>query len=146
METTKVTRKIGIDYGHTLPNHFSFCSQIHGHRGTIEMTVEGPIQDEGSSEGMVMDFHFLKEALMEEVHDVLDHEFAVWEEDTGTLEYIKERNNDPVILEDPPTAENLAKWAYNRIQDSDHIPEDCELVRIRWQETPNNWADYEGDE
>jgi 6-pyruvoyltetrahydropterin/6-carboxytetrahydropterin synthase len=142
-EKTMVVREIGIDYGHTLQNHFDFCSQIHGHRATVEAYVLGPIQqEEGSSKGMVMDFHFLKKALMEKVHDRLDHEFAVCENNKSDLEFIEGRNENPLVLDKPPTAENLARWAYQEV--AKEIPEECDLVKIVWHETPNNRAIYNG--
>jgi len=42
----QISRKIEIDYGHTLPNHYSFCNQLHGHRGVIVATIEGPVVTE----------------------------------------------------------------------------------------------------
>lgn len=138
----KITRKIEIDYGHTLPNHYSFCNQLHGHRGVIEVTVQGPVVSANgkSEEGMVMDFKFLKEILKEKIHDVLDHGFAVWKDDHEDLEFILKRNTKVLITDAPPTAEVLAKWAFFEIRKA--LPDTIKLVQVRWNETPNNWADY----
>lgn len=161
----KVTRRIEIDYGHTLPDHFSFCNQVHGHRGVIEATFGGEIQTSGSSNGMVEDFKILKEVLMKTIHDKIDHGFAVWGKDTAlvpvntgiytgiggsnivnisTLEFIKARNSKVLMTDEPPTAEYLAKWAFNQVidylQENNRI--DIYLENLRWYETPNNWADY----
>jgi len=138
----KITRKIEIDYGHTLPNHYSFCNQLHGHRGVIEVTVQGTVVSANgkSEEGMVMDFKFLKEILKEKIHDVLDHGFAVWKDDHEDLEFILKRNTKVLITDAPPTAEVLAKWAFFEIRKA--LPDTIKLVQVRWNETPNNWADY----
>lgn len=138
----RVTRKIELDYGHTLPDHYSFCSEIHGHRAIVEATVIGKlIEDPGASQhGMVFDFQYLKDAMVEYIHDILDHGFAVWEEDDVTREFIEERNTKVLVLEHPPTAEVLAQWAFNQI--ADKLPDGISLESIRWYETPNNWADY----
>lgn len=138
-----ITREIGIDYGHTLPNHFSFCNQIHGHRARIIAYVEGDtVTDENSSsQGMVLDFKILKQLMMEHIHDVLDHGFAVWEKDEKDLEFIKERNSRYLITEEPPTAEYLAKWAFHQI--AGKLPKELELLKIDWYETPNSCATYE---
>jgi len=140
---TNVTKRIELDYGHTLPNHYSFCNQIHGHRGVIEATVQGDIvaMHGSSSQGMVLDFSILKQLLMTKVHAKLDHGFAVWKEDIADLEYIKTRNTKYIVTEEPPTAEYLAKWAYEQIE-MDIIHYNLKLVRIRWYETPSSWADY----
>lgn len=140
----QVTRKIGLDYGHRLPNHYGFCSQLHGHRATVEATASGELStDEGSSDqGMVFDFSHLKEALMDNVHDELDHGFAVWVEDTEIREWVNKVNDRVLIMDHPPTAEVLAKWAYEQVEPE--LPEHVMLVSIRWYETPNNWAEYSG--
>lgn len=140
----EVTRKIGIDYGHTLPDHYSFCSEIHGHRARIEATAEGEITDDNgsSSNGMVFDFKHLKSAMKEQIHEELDHGFAVWEEDDDTLEFIRERNTNVLILERPPTAEVLARWAFRQVEPE--LPDEVSLKSVTWYETPNNWSRYEG--
>jgi 6-pyruvoyltetrahydropterin/6-carboxytetrahydropterin synthase len=138
----QITRKIEIDYGHTLPNHYSFCNQFHGHRGVIEVTVEGPIIHTSgeSQQGMVMDFKFLKTIMREKIHDVLDHGFAVWKDDKEDLAFILKRNTRVLVTDDPPTAEVLAKWAFKTVKED--LPVGVKLVKVRWNETPNNWADY----
>jgi 6-pyruvoyltetrahydropterin/6-carboxytetrahydropterin synthase len=143
--TMLISRKIEIDYGHTLPNSFTFCNQLHGHRGVIVATVEGPVIDrEGDAEqGMVMDFKFLRQIMDEHIHDMLDHGFAVWKEDKEDLDFILKRNTRVLVTDEPPTAEYLAKWAFNQIRNK--LPEGVTLKNLRWYETPNNWADYTGE-
>jgi len=140
----RISRKIELDYGHTLPNSFSFCNQLHGHRGIVVATVEGTvIKHEGDGEeGMVMDFKFLKDIMVRYIHDVLDHGFAVWKDDHEDFDFIIKRNSRVLVTDEPPTAEYLAKWAFNQIKDQ--LPEGVILRQVRWFETPNNWADYEG--
>lgn len=142
-DVINVTKRIELDYGHTLPNHYSFCNQIHGHRGIIEATVQGDVvaMAGSSSQGMVLDFSILKQLLMTKVHALLDHGFAVWKESKTDLAYIKTRNDKYIITETPPTAECLAKWAYDQIE-MDIIHYNLKLVRVRWYETPSSWADY----
>ena len=140
----RITRKIELDYGHTLPNHYSFCNQLHGHRGVVEATIAGEVitRSGDGQEGMVMDFKFLKDILVQQVHDHLDHGFAVWKEDHEDLEFILKRNTRVLVTDEPPTAEYLAKWAFHQIEP--HLPEGITLANLRWYETPNNWADYDG--
>ncbi|TLU81785.1 MAG: 6-carboxytetrahydropterin synthase [Chlorobium sp.] len=139
-----ISRKIEIDYGHTLPNSFSFCNQLHGHRGVVVATVEGELIERNgdAEEGMVMDFKFLKEIMRLHIHDKLDHGFAVWKDDHEDLEFILKRNSRVLVTDQPPTAECLAKWAFHQIQP--HLPQGVTLKQLRWYETPNNWAEYDG--
>jgi len=140
----QISRKIEIDYGHTLPKHYGFCNQLHGHRGVIVATVEGEINQAHnvSDQGMVMDFKFLSQILKAKIHDVLDHGFAVWRESKEDYEMVMKRNTKVLVTELPPTAEVLAKWAYEQIENE--LPEGVRMVNLRWYETPNNWADYSG--
>jgi 6-pyruvoyltetrahydropterin/6-carboxytetrahydropterin synthase len=137
-----IERSIELDYGHTLPNHYSFCNQLHGHRAKVEALIEGDICDKigDSSEGMVLDFKILKEAMMTKIHNVLDHGFAVWEKDIEDLEFITKRNKKYLITTSPPTAEYLAKWAYNQLVSE--ISHPLKLIQVRWFETPNSVATY----
>ena len=138
----RITKRIELDYGHTLPQHYSFCSQLHGHRGRIEAVVDGElnVKEGDSSQGMVLDFGILKQIMMDEVHAKLDHAFAVWINDTADLEFIKTRNTRYLITPVPPTAEYLAQWSYEVI--AARLPADMSLLYVRWYETPNSWADY----
>lgn len=142
----EVKRYIELDYGHTLPNHYSFCNQLHGHRGRVEVTVVGDIctKSDDSSEGMVLDFKIIKELLMEKIHDVLDHGFAVWIKDVEDLAYVKKRNNKVLITQEPPTAEVLAKWAYNQLASSIR-KHGLQLKSVSWRETPSSVATFYGD-
>lgn len=141
----EVTKRIELDYGHTLPKHYSFCSQIHGHRAYIDATVEGTMlnKENDSSQGMVLDFKFMKDIMMKYIHDVLDHGFAVWEKDEADKEFILKRNTKVLLTNDPPTAECLAKWAFNQLYDK--IPKGLQLKNIRWYETPTSYAEYNID-
>ena len=143
MVKTLVSRSIEIDYGHTLPNHFSFCNQIHGHRAKIVICVEGDIcKIKGASEeGMVFDFKILKDLLIEVVHNRLDHGFAVWKKDLKDLDFIQHRNKRCLITEEPPTAECLAEWAFTELVA--RLPPKITLVRVEWHETPSSIAIFE---
>ena len=90
-----------------------------------------------------MDFKFLKEIMTEHIHDKLDHGFAVWKDDLDDLDFITRRNSRVLVTDEPPTAECLARWAFNQI--CHKLPEGIRLMHIRWYETPNNWAEYSNE-
>lgn len=151
-----IRRIIEIDYGHTLPNHFSFCNQIHGHRGKIVAYFFGEVNNKpgDSGEGMVMDFSICKKAMMDTIHATLDHGFAIWEKDTeeikidqmvsiSTLNFIEARNTKVLVTAEPPTAEYLAKWAFGRlVVYLNNISSEVFVEKVEWWETPNNCAEY----
>ncbi len=68
----------------------SACTRLHGHNWIVTVHCRAK---ELNSEGMVIDFKHIKEA----VHDYLDH------------------GNFNELLPFNPTAENLAKWICDRI-------------------------------
>lgn len=115
-----VCRKFSFDSAHYLPNYKGKCSNLHGHRWTMEVELDGLIQTEGSEKGMIMDFSFLKEIVEREVVSVLDHHCL---NDTG--------------LFDDPTAENITLWISKTLQR--FIPT---LVRIRLYESPESFAEW----
>lgn len=73
-----ITREIGIDAGHRVTHHGSKCRNLHGHRYTIQATCEGPLFTEGEQQGMVLDFGFLKEEMMNEIDSCCDHALILW--------------------------------------------------------------------
>lgn len=158
-----ITREIGIDAGHRIPNHASKCKSFHGHRYTIQATVRGPLVDEGSSEGMTLDFGFLKEIMMREIDGPCDHGMILWDKDPKLDIFL----STPSFLLTPdqvyealgpmgklyvvpfvPTAENLSRHWFHRM--SPHVlqatQERARLINVRVYETPNCWSDYPGRE
>ena len=142
------SREIEFDYGHRIQLHGSKCKNIHGHRGKIEATISGPVQTEGSSTGMVMDFGLIKELLMRLFHDVWDH--ALLLESTDPF-YIMIRDKwgyealltyglgKVVAYPFAPTAENLAYYAFTKL--TQELAEydaqaSITLERITFYETP----------
>lgn len=119
---TTVTKRFEFDYAHYLPDYPGKCQNLHGHRGTCEITVSGPPIDNQKPiyPGMVMDFGDLKEIVEREVIRFLDHRCL----------------NENTEMENP-TAENTAKWIWNKLfpffRDR--------LVRVRVYETPDSYSD-----
>ena len=143
----QITRRLYFDAGHRIPNHNSQCRHLHGHRYTIEITLSGDvITAEGSSEqGMVMDFSDVKRIAKERVVDAWDHAFLVYRGDKAVLDFLNTLpNHKTVVLDVIPTAENLAKTAFDLLLNAyrDTYGNHLRLERVRLYETPNNWADH----
>ena len=143
--TSKIRRWVETDTGHRVPNHNSKCKNMHGHRYRWEVELEGDVVSKpgASEEGMLMDFSNISAILEEHIHDVVDHAFIVHEEDTEAVNALSTIVNQKT-LEVPfvPTAENLAKWAYEQVEP--HIKtaygNRIKLLAFHVRETPKSWA------
>ena len=146
--STSIRRWIETDTGHRVPNHKSKCKHMHGHRYRWEAEVEGEVVTESgvSEEGMLIDFSEISTILTEQIHDVVDHAFIVYQGDTearSALDAMGEEHRT-VLVDFIPTAENLAKWAYEQV--SPHIRtvygNKLRLAAFHVRETPKSWASW----
>ncbi|HEV7929946.1 MAG TPA: 6-carboxytetrahydropterin synthase QueD [Nitrosospira sp.] len=141
-----ITRRLEFDAGHRIPSHHSKCRHLHGHRYAIEVTLSGIIiTDAGAAEqGMVMDYSEVKRIANVAVVDLWDHAFLVYRQDVEVLQFLQSLDDHKtVVLDSPPTAENLALTAF-RILDvayQDTYGNHLRLEQVRLFETPNCWAD-----
>ena len=92
-----ITRSIGVDYGHRVMTHGSKCRSIHGHRGTIEVTCAGSaLHKSGEQADMVLDFGFLKDAMIDVIDKSIDHGFVASVDDYQLLRHLIPENLNPV--------------------------------------------------
>ena len=170
-EVHGIVREIGIDAGHRVPMHASKCKHPHGHRYLIEAHCTGQLQEGNEQEGMVIDFGFLKEEMMEIIDEYCDHGQILQVNDPyvkrfapkidlreavrqvrscGFYSYkgrLAEAEELPVklyLVAFAPTAENLARHWFQRL--APRVDERTEgkghLARIVVHETPNCRAYY----
>lgn len=128
-----------FDSAHFLKDYEGKCSNIHGHRWTVEVTVASEdVEKEGQIRGMLVDFKTLK-ADLKELTELLDHSLVI-EEDSlkeKTKEALLEEGFSVVELPFRPTAENLAKYFYDEMEEKEY-----QVVLVKVYETPNNCAGY----
>ena len=138
-----ISKKIKIDYAHLLKNktHNNLCHNFHGHTAIVEFIFEG---EKDAISGMVVDFGVLKSLLNNTVVRYLEHGIAVNKnDDPEIINIVKKRNIEKVVMLDgEPTAENLAEWAYNLMENELDLPF-VKLKKVIWHETENNKAEYE---
>ena len=142
----QITRRLEFDAGHRIPNHTSQCRHLHGHRYAIEITLSGEIITASGApeEGMVMDFSEVKRIAMEQLVDLWDHAFLVYRGDRAVVDFLSGLSgHKTVVMDAPPTAENLAALAFRILNSAyrDTYGNHLRLERVRLYETPNNWAD-----
>ncbi|HSY27774.1 MAG TPA: 6-carboxytetrahydropterin synthase QueD [Burkholderiaceae bacterium] len=141
-----ITRKLEFDAGHRIPDHNSQCRNLHGHRYTLEITLTGQVVDhDGQADnGMIMDFSDVKALAKDNLVDLWDHAFLVYEKDTKVMEFLESLpNHKTVVLNRVPTVENLAKIAFDILKTvyQDRYSTGLSLSKIKLFETPNCWAE-----
>jgi 6-pyruvoyltetrahydropterin/6-carboxytetrahydropterin synthase len=141
-----ITRRLEFDAGHRIPDHKSQCRHLHGHRYVIEITLSGNvIQKSGdAANGMVMDFSQVKDLAKAHLVDAWDHAFLAFAGDTTIVDFLNGLpDHKTVILDRVPTAENLARIAFEQLDAvyRDTYGNHLQLHQVRLYETPNCWAD-----
>lgn len=107
---SRVTRAFAFEAAHQLPWHAGKCRQLHGHHYRFEVTVEGPLDENG----VVLDFDEVRDVVQRKVVDRYDHRYL----------------ND---LMDNPTAELIAGEVWKRLEAAG-----LQVVRLRLWETPDS--------
>ncbi len=134
-----LTAEASFDGAHFLYDYIGKCSNLHGHRWRVILKIKTErLQEEGQQRGMVIDFKDVKQALKTET-DYFDHAF-VFEKDTlkqKTIEALNEENFVMRIVDFRPTAENFAKYFFDRFVSYGFYVEEVTVY-----ETPNNSATY----
>jgi|TARA_B100001105_G_C22135980_1_gene333781 6-pyruvoyltetrahydropterin/6-carboxytetrahydropterin synthase len=146
--STSIRRWIETDTGHRVPNHSSKCKHLHGHRYRWEAELEGDVVSVPgvSDEGMLIDFSEVSMILTENIHNVVDHAFLVYENDSECMNALQSMGDEhrTVALPFIPTAENLAKWAFDQV--SPHFKSvygnRLRLAAMHVRETPKSWASW----
>lgn len=135
----KLKTKASFDSAHFLKDYEGKCSNIHGHRWTVEIEVGAEtLEHDTQNRGMVVDFSNLKKDLRE-IADHFDHSLIM---ETGSL---KQATEDALIAENlrivkvdfRPTAENFAKYIYDEMTSRGY-----KVIEASVYETPNNVASY----
>jgi len=131
----KVTKHIEFCYGHRLLNYQGKCRHLHGHNGRVEIDIEATALDE---RGMVYDFSEIKQAIKNWIDETLDHRMLLCRDDP-LLVLLKQRGELVFVMEQNPTAENIAKLIFEHAR-SKGLP----VVEVRLWETQDSCASYRG--
>ncbi len=142
-----ITKEIEIDMGHRVPNHKSKCANLHGHRYRIEIGVDDKvIIDSGASnEGMVIDFGDLKQTMIEQLDAQFDHGFILYDGDQFADQFALwkgEFKQKITFVPFIPTAENLAKYWYEIMEESLQKL-NIQIKHVKVWETPTSTAIYQ---
>lgn len=135
----QLTTHASFDSAHFLSGYEGKCRNLHGHRWKLEVTVESEkLEESGQIRGMIVDFGKLKNDI-KLLADEYDHCLII-EHGTlkiKTMEALKEEEFKIIEVDFRPTAENFAKYFYERIQEMGY-----QVSFVKVYETPNNMAGY----
>ncbi len=129
----RVTKYIDFCYGHRLRNYDGKCKYLHGHNGRIEIEIES---DKLDDRGMVVDFGDIKNVMKKWVDENLDHRMLLRKDDPA-VEFIRSQGEPLFLMDDNPTAENIAKVIFDKTKESGFS-----VARIVLWETPDSFATY----
>lgn len=138
-------RRIQFCYGHRVFNHESKCATMHGHNGVV--FIHAKAQDGLDSIGRVIDFSVLKETVGNWIDVHWDHTTILYKEDAITIDLIKqmEAKKPPFILDENPTAENLAKYLLEVVSPNLLKGKGVVVYKVVFWETENCFAEIEID-
>ena len=100
---------------HFLEDYEGLCGSVHGHRWEVVLSLKQPVKEDS----MVVDFHDLKDSL-NKIMDEMDHSFIL--DPCGNIVsknfYKLAKFHKMRVFEftGRTTAENIAKYIYNRIR------------------------------
>ena len=109
--------------GHALRNYKGKCENVHGHNYRVRITMQG---DQLDSTGLLVDFLDVKQ-LIGGVVDYLDHNFI---------------NDLPPFDQLNPSAENIAKYFYDRVSGGLKSEVPVQVAEVRIWETDTSSAVY----
>jgi 6-pyruvoyltetrahydropterin/6-carboxytetrahydropterin synthase len=132
----RVTQEIEFCYGHRLLNYAGKCRYLHGHNGKAVIVLEGNRLD---ARGMLVDFSDIKKSVAGWIDDHLDHRMILNAADP-VVPFLQAQNEPLHLIEENPTAENIARLIYNFAQ-SQGFP----VVEVCLWETFKSHATYRGD-
>lgn len=130
----EIQTQLTFSAAHLLEGHEGHCKFIHGHNYKVVVVLTGNTLDKV---GRLEDFSIIK-GILKEVVKELDHTLIL---NTG-CSVEPEGDMDHIITMDVnPTAENLAKYIYNKINAA-YNSKSVKLKKVTIWETDDSCASY----
>ena len=129
----RVTREIDFCYGHRLLNYEGKCRHLHGHNGRAVIVLEAQSLD---ARGMLVDFVEIKRKVQRWIDENLDHNMLLCRDDP-ILPVLIEQGERVFVMDENPTAENIARLIFDHTAD-----EGLPVVEVILWETEKCHAAY----
>lgn len=143
MSVIRVTKKFHFEMAHTLFEYDGVCRNIHGHSYNLEITISGEplVQPGHPKDGMVMDFHELKNLVNQHIIEKLDHALMISNlTSPEQTEALKKVTNRLYIVGFQPTTENILSHIANILKSL--LPDNVTLYCLRLFETATSYAEW----
>jgi 6-pyruvoyltetrahydropterin/6-carboxytetrahydropterin synthase len=128
----RVVKKLDFCYGHRLLDYQGKCAHPHGHNGMVEIEFS---RVELDKRGMVVDFQDIKNEIKVFLDQELDHKMLLRKDDP-LVRILKEINEPVFVMQENPTAENIAQLIFNYA-----LSRDLPVSAVRLWETPSSYAE-----
>ena len=128
---------------HALHAYDGVCSNIHGHSYNLEITLLGRVPNNPGhpKDGMVMDFHDLKQLVKKYVVDEFDHSLMVNRHiQEESAEALRKTTSRIRIVDFQPTTENIITHIAEILMPL--LPDGVKLFSIRLYETVTSFAEW----
>lgn len=133
-----VTKEFKWDMAHRLPTHEWKCWNVHWHTYRAMISLMGEeVQEKWPETGMLKDFWNLK-PIKDWIDENWDHAY-VWSRDDKVVEFLKGEWFRTYMMENNPTAENMARLLYEKV--AEFFP-DIWINKVVVYETPTSFAEY----
>jgi 6-pyruvoyltetrahydropterin/6-carboxytetrahydropterin synthase len=129
----ELTRDLSFCYGHRLLNYDGKCRHLHGHNGRVQIRL---VAERLDARGMLVDFGDVKRRLGDWIDAELDHRMLLHRDDPA-LPALRTLNEPLFVMDDNPTAENIAKLIFRKARELG-LP----VAEVRLWETDNSSAVY----
>lgn len=150
MQTIYITKIFTFAAAHFLTKYHGKCENLHGHNYKLEITVKGPVFENG----LLVDFSILKKIVKEKILNKLDHRnlndffpnpsaeniaIWIWNELKNMQAHLKEEQDDPNIPADMKQCLNNESNIKKEIN-----CEGVELFEVKLWETEESFVVYKG--
>ena len=129
----RISKSISFCYGHRLLNYDGKCKHLHGHNARAVIILE---QEELDERGMLVDFKDIKDVVKNWVDTELDHNMLLCKNDP-ILPVLREAGERFFVMDDNPTAENIARLIYEFVAAANYP-----VIDVSIWETDTCYASY----
>jgi 6-pyruvoyltetrahydropterin/6-carboxytetrahydropterin synthase len=132
----QISRKFSFSYAHRLLEYEGKCARLHGHNARVVVTLSSEGLDRN---GMIMDFHGLKQTAGRWIDETIDHRTILHRSDPLVVA-LRSAGEEPYLVDFSPTAERLSHHIYQKLS-ALGLP----VTEIVFDETVNCAASYRPD-